>query len=77
MRYLIVAKGCATVHRCSLIASGVIRSCIRFNASSYKWRAKPRLGASVQRDFSGQVPQSRGIASHPLVPFSASLILEP
>ena len=58
MRYLIVAKGCSTVHRRSLIASGVRRSCIRFSASSYKWRAKPRLGACVQRDFSEQAPQS-------------------
>jgi hypothetical protein len=29
MRYLIVAKGCSTVLRRSLIASGVTRSCIR------------------------------------------------
>jgi hypothetical protein len=56
MRYLIVAKGCSTVHRRSLIACGVIRASIRFNASSYRWRAKPRLGAWVQRDFSEQVP---------------------
>jgi hypothetical protein len=46
------------VHRRSLIACGVIRASIRFKASSYKWRAKPRLGAWVQRDFSEQVPQS-------------------
>src|SRR5580704_1374175 len=58
MRYLIVAKGCSTVHRRSLIASGVTRACIRFKASSYKWRAKPRLGACVQRDFSEQAAQS-------------------
>jgi hypothetical protein len=42
----------------SLIASGGTRACIRFKASSYKWRAKPRLGAWVQHDFSEQVPQS-------------------
>ena len=32
--------------------------CILFNASSNKWRAKPRLEACVQRGFSEQVPQS-------------------
>src|ERR1700728_3402914 len=58
IRYLIVAKGCSTVDRRSLIASGVTLSCIRFNASSYRCRAKPRLGACVQRDFSEQAPQS-------------------
>jgi hypothetical protein len=55
---LIVANGCSTVPRRSFIASGVTRSCIRFKASSFKWRSKPRLGAWVQRDFSEQAPQS-------------------
>jgi hypothetical protein len=62
IRYLIVAKGCSTVHRRSLIACGVIRASIRFKASSYKWRAKPRLGASVHRGFSEQLPQSLAAA---------------
>ncbi len=52
--YLIVAKGCSTVDRRNRIASGVTLSCIRFNASSYRWRAKPRLGAWVQRGLSEQ-----------------------
>jgi hypothetical protein len=46
------------VDRRNLIASGVTLSCIRFKASSYRWRAKPRLGACVQRDLKGQAPQS-------------------
>ena len=58
MRYFIVAKGCSTVHWRSLIASGVTRFCILFRASSYKWRASPRLGACVQREFREQAPQS-------------------
>ena len=62
MRYLIVANGCSTVDRRSLIISGVNRSCILFNASSYKWRARPRLEACVQRDFNEQVPQSLAAA---------------
>src|SRR5271156_1141941 len=62
MRYLMVAKGCSTVHRRSLIIAGVTRSCIRFNACSYRWRPRPRLGARVQRDFSEQAPQSLAAA---------------
>jgi len=42
IRYLIVAKGCSTVARRSLIAFGVTLFCIRFNASSYRCRAKSR-----------------------------------
>jgi hypothetical protein len=37
--YLIVAKGCSTVDRRSLIASGPTLSCMRFKASSYRCRA--------------------------------------
>jgi len=35
-----------------MITCGVIRASMRFKASSYMWRAKPRLGAWGQRDLS-------------------------
>jgi hypothetical protein len=46
-----VANGCSTVHLRILITAGVILSCIRFKASSYRWRARLRFEACVQRDF--------------------------
>ena len=65
MRYLMVAKGCSTVHRLSLITAGVTRSCIRFNTSSYKCRvccaSEPACSA-----VSGNMYRSRWPKPHKL-----------
>jgi len=63
MRYLIVPKGCSTVVRRSLIAAGVARAFMRFNASSLMERETTRHADLVQRVRLGQALQSFTAAS--------------